>query len=404
LEANPSTTCNSNYNIKMTFKLRNHLKGDKHIWWILFLLSMISILVVYSAISALAYKKADGNTEFFMLKHTFFLGLGLTTTFFIHKLDFSKYTGIFRICLWFCPLLLAYTLIFGVSVGGAKRWISILGQSIQTSDIVRLVLITNLSAMLAKRQNIEYKPKDIFEMVFWTGLLVVMLSVSSFSTSVILGLTCFVIMWIGRVPKKYLMGLVGYSAIGIVLILGLSILVKRSTGVEIARLNTIIDRTEDFIGKDLDNNGFTGGEFGSISGQKNYALAAISVGGIFGQGPGNSSQKNILPDAFSDFVYSILCEEYGLFGAIVVLMLYLWLLYRGLHNIDNTSRAFTGLLSVGLTLSIVLQAFSHIIINVGLVPVTGQTLPLISQGGTSAMFTSIALGIVLSVTKTDTAP
>jgi cell division protein FtsW len=385
----------------MTFKLRNHLKGDKHIWWILFLLSLISISVVYSAISALAYKKADGNTEYFMLKHTFFLGMGIFVTFLIHKLDFSKYTGLFKIALWACPFLLAYTLLFGVSVGGARRWISILGQSIQTSDIVRLVLITNLSAMLAKRQNIEYQGKDIVEMVFWTGLLVIMLSVSSFSTSVILGLTCFIIMWIGRVPKKYLWRLVFYSSLGIAGILGSSIIIKRVTGVDIARLNTVIDRTEDFIGADLDGNGFKGGEFGSISGQKNYALAAIALGGTLGKGPGNSTQKNILPDAFSDFVYSILCEEYGLWGACSVLILYMWLLYRGLHNINHTSRAFTGLLSVGLTLSIVLQAFAHIIINIGLVPVTGQTLPLISQGGTSAMFTSIALGIVLSVTKTE---
>jgi cell division protein FtsW len=386
----------------MTFKLRNHLKGDKHIWWILFLLTLISISVVYSAISALAYKKADGNTEYFMLKHTFFLGIGIFVTFLIHKLDFSKYTGLFKIALWACPFLLAYTLLFGVSVGGAKRWISILGQSIQTSDIVRLVLITNLSAMLAKRQNIEYQAKDIVEMVFWTGLLVIMLSVSSFSTSVILGLTCFIIMWIGRVPKKYLLRLVFFSSLGIIGILGFSIIVKRVTGIDIARLNTVIDRTEDFVGADLDGNGFKGGEFGSISNQKNYALAAIALGGTLGKGPGNSTQKNVLPDAFSDFVYSILCEEYGLWGACGVLALYMWLLYRGLHNINHTSRAFTGLLSVGLTLSIVLQAFAHIIINVGLVPVTGQTLPLISQGGTSAMFTSIALGIVLSVTKTDT--
>jgi cell division protein FtsW len=136
-----------------------------------------------------------------------------------------------------------------------------------------------------------------------------------------------------------------------------------------------------------------------VSDQKDYALIAIARGGIFGIGPGNSSQKNILPDAFSDFIYSILIEEWGLLGGLIVMGLYLWLLYRGIWNIENTKRAFGGLLSVGLTLSIVLQAFAHMFINVGLGPVTGQTLPLISMGGTAAMFTSIAIGIVLSVTK-----
>lgn len=387
----------------MTFKLRNYLQGDKHIWWIIFILSLISILVVYSATSALAYKKADGNTEYYMLKHTFFLGLGLVVTFFVHKLDFAKFTGLFKIALIACVPLILYTLAFGVSVGGAKRWISILGLSIQTSDIVKLVLITNLSAMLAKRQNIEYKRSDLLEMVIWILALVVLLSVSSFSTSIILALTCFLIMWIGRVPKKYLLNLV----LGVIVLISLGllagILLKRVTSIEISRVNTVIDRTETFTSLDLDGNGFIGGEFGSISGQKSYSLAAIALGGLFGEGPGNSSQKNILPDAFSDFVYSVLVEEYGLFGGMVVPFIYLWLLYRGLYNINNTTRAFTGLLSVGLTLSIVLQAFSHMIINVGLVPVTGQTLPLISQGGTSALFTSIALGIVLSVTKTDPA-
>ncbi len=387
----------------MTFKLRDHLKGDKHIWWIIFLLSLISIAVVYSATSALAYKKADGNTEYFMFKHTFYLLLGLSVTFFVHKLDFARYTGIFKIALFLCVPLIIYTLLFGVSVGGAKRWISVMGQSIQTSDIVKLVLITNLSAMLAKRQNIDYKAKDLLEMVSWVGFFVGLLSVSSFSTSIILALTCYIIMWIGRVPKKYLIKMVFWVVAGISTFLILGIVGKRAFNLEIGRVNTVIDRVEAFTSVDLDGNKMVGGEFGSISGQKNYSLAAIALGGVSGEGPGNSSQKNILPDAFSDFVYSILCEEYGLIGAMAVACLYMWLLYRGLYNINNTSRAFTGLLSVGLTLSIVLQAFSHMIINVGLVPVTGQTLPLISQGGTSALFTSIALGIVLSVTKTEPA-
>jgi cell division protein FtsW len=381
------------------FKLKNHLQGDKQIWWILLLLSLISIVVVYSSVSALAYRKTDGNTEFFLLKHTFFLFVGLSITFVIHKFDFTQYAGLAHIFLWITPFLILYTLMFGISVGGARRWVSILGFSFQTSDFVRLVLITNLSAMLARRQHIEYKGRDLSIMIFWSGLIVGLLSISSFSTSVILGITCFLIMWIGRVPNRFLFRMVLVLVCGLVGILSLGLVVKRATGTELGRVQTVIDRTESFVGKDLDGDGNTGGEHGSVSDQKDYALIAIAKGGFFGIGPGNSSQKNILPDAFSDFIYSILIEEWGLLGGIVVMGLYLWLLYRGVYNIENTKRAFGGLLSVGLTLSIVLQAFAHMFINVGLGPVTGQTLPLISMGGTSALFTSVAIGIVLSVTK-----
>jgi cell division protein FtsW len=381
------------------FKLKNHLQGDKQIWWILLLLSLISIVVVYSSVSALAYRKTDGNTEFFLIKHTFFLLIGLSITFVIHKFDFTQYAGLAHVFLWFTPFLILYTLMFGISVGGARRWVSILGFSFQTSDFVRLVLITNLSAMLARRQHIEYKANDLWIMIFWTGLIVGLLSISSFSTSVILGITCFLIMWIGRVPNRFLVRMVLVLVIGLAGILTLGLIVKRATGTELGRVQTVIDRTESFVNKDLDGDGTVGGEQGSVSEQKNYALIAIARGGIFGIGPGNSSQKNILPDAFSDFIYSILIEEWGLLGGMVVMGLYLWLLYRGVWNIENTKRAFGGLLSVGLTLSIVLQAFAHMFINVGLGPVTGQTLPLISMGGTSALFTSVAIGIVLSVTK-----
>lgn len=381
------------------FKLKNHLQGDKQIWWILLLLSLISVVVVYSSVSALAYRKTDGNTEFFLLKHTFFLLVGLSITFVIHKFDFTQYAGLAHVFLWFTPFLILYTLMFGISVGGARRWVSILGFSFQTSDFVRLVLITNLSAMLARRQHIEYKAQDLWIMIFWTGLIVGLLSISSFSTSVILGITCFLIMWIGRVPNRFLLRMVLVLVVGLAGILSLGLVVKRATGTELGRVQTVIDRTESFVKKDLDGDGKTGGEHGSVSDQKDYALIAIAKGGVFGIGPGNSSQKNILPDAFSDFIYSILIEEWGLFGGLIVMGLYLWLLYRGVWNIENTKRAFGGLLSVGLTLSIVLQAFAHMFINVGLGPVTGQTLPLISMGGTSALFTSVAIGIVLSVTK-----
>lgn len=383
----------------MLEKLRSHLQGDKQIWWILGLLSLISVVTVYSSISSLAYRQAGGNTESVIFKHLTFLILGIVVTFFVHRVDITRYAHVAKILLYISPLLLIYTLMFGVSVGNARRWINIFGMSFQTADFVKLVLIVNLAAMLASKIHIEYKRKDLLEIISWSGIIVSLIAVSSFSSAVILGVTCFIIMWIGKVPGRYLSRMILTIACGISLVLLLGLVVKKLTGLEVGRVSTVIDRTEGFINKDLDGDGYVGGFFGGKSTQKNFAHVAIARGGMFGVGPGNSSQKNILPEAYSDYIYSIVIEEYGLIGGIFVLGLYLWLLARGISNIDNTERAFGGLLCVGLTLLLVFQAFAHMAINVGLGPVTGQTLPLISRGGTSALFSFIALGIVLSVSK-----
>ncbi|MDT4858705.1 putative peptidoglycan glycosyltransferase FtsW [compost metagenome] len=230
-------------------------------------------------------------------------------------------------------------------------------------------------------------------------MIILLISVSNFSSAIILGFTCFIIMWIGKVPGRYLRWLTLVIVGVISFVLAAGFLIKLTTGKEIGRVSTVIDRTEGFIGKDLDRDGYVGGYLGGKSSQKNFAHVAIAKGGILGVGPGNSSQKNVLPEAYSDYIYSIVIEEYGLVGGLFVLGLYLWLLARGIVNIDHTERAFGGLLCVGLTLLLVFQAFAHMAINVGLGPVTGQTLPLISRGGTSALFSFIAMGIVLSVSK-----
>jgi cell division protein FtsW len=397
--SNPSRDYSFLNDPSMTDKLKNHLQGDKQIWWILGLLSLISIVTVYSSISSLAYRQAGGNTEAVILRHALFLFLGFVVTYFVHLLDISKYAHIAKILLYISPFLLIYTLIFGVSIGNAKRWINVMGMSFQTADLVKLVLIVNLAAMLASKIHIEYKKKDLFEIITWCGIIILLISVSSFSSAIILGFTCFTIMWIGKVPGRYLRALTAVivGVISFVLITGY--LIRLTTGKEIGRISTVIDRTEVFINKDLDRDGYVGGYLGGKSTQKNYAHVAIARGGIIGVGPGNSSQKNVLPEAYSDYIYSIVIEEYGLVGGLFVLALYLWLLARGIKNIDFTERAFGGLLCVGLTLLLVFQAFAHMAINVGLGPVTGQTLPLISRGGTSALFSFVALGIVLSVSK-----
>lgn len=382
----------------MDMWLKTKLRGDWQIWTIVILLSLFSMLVVYSASSQLAYKYNDGNTEWPILKHIFFICLGLYAIWFIHRLDYTIFSPISRIFLWITPLLILYTFFFGVNIGGARRWINVFGVSFQTSDFVRLILITNLSAMLAKNINKEYNPRMLFSLIAWIGVICGMLAMTNFSTAVILGLTCFIIMWIGRVPMRFLFRLTA------VVFLFLSVAVAGSLylqkhGINIGRGKTVVYRIESFIDKDLDLDKQVGDPDRDDDYQRNNAMAAIASGGVTGIGAGHSAQRNYLPEAFSDYIYAILIEEYGLLGGIVVIVLYLWLLLRGLKNIEFTNRAFGGLLCVGLTFSIVFQAFGHILINVGLGPVTGQPLPFMSMGGTSFLFTSIAIGIVLSVTK-----
>ncbi|WP_337041620.1 FtsW/RodA/SpoVE family cell cycle protein [Emticicia sp. 17c] len=378
--------------------LKDKLRGDWQIWFIIAVLSLFSILVVYSASSALAYKRAGGNTESYLLSHTVHLLLGLGVIWFMHRINYTNFAGISRLLLWITPIILLYTYFFGTTVGGTKRWINIFGISFQSSDLVRLVLITNLAAMLARRQNVEYNPKTLVGLIFWCGLLCGMLAVTNFSTAVILGITCFIIMWVGRVPGRYLVRMAAFVIGTMVIVLGISIYLY-TKGVDFGRGQVVLERIEAFGKVDLNRDGVIGNPDRDDSYQRDQAMIAIARGGPIGIGPGKSFQRNYLPEAFSDYIYAIIVEEYGLIGAILVMFMYLWLLYRGLKNVENTNRAFGGLLCVGLTFSIVFQAFVHMFINVGLGPVTGQTLPLMSMGGTSILFTSVAIGIVLSVTK-----
>lgn len=379
---------------------RDLLRGDKQIWLIYILLSLFSIVVVYSAISNLAFREREGNTEFYLFKHTAILLLSFGVALGISRINFQKFAYWLRLALWLTPFVLLYTYLKGYNVGGASRWINLFGISLQTSDVARLVLIANLALMLSQRQHIgkeEYTLKTLNSILLWCGLICGLLVPTSFSTSVILAVTCFMVMLVGRVPWKYLFRLMVYIGTGIIFFVFVCIFLERQD-VTFGRSDTIVDRTEAFINIDLDNKNGIGGEMGQGSNQRDYALIAVASGGFFGAGPGNSYQKYKLPLAYSDFIYTIILEEYGLLGGLATMFLYLWLLYRGVFNIDNTQRPFGGLLCIGLTISIVFQAMVHMFISVGLGPVTGQTLPMISLGGSSVLLTSIAIGMVLSVT------
>lgn len=355
-----------------------NLQGDRVIWAVVFALSLISILVVYSSIGTLAYKRT-ASPESYLLKHTFMVFLGLAAMWFAHKVDYRYYSRLSRFAMWVSVPLLIYTFTNGTTINDAARWITlpIINTSFQPSDFASLALIINLASMLSKRQqNIEDFKEALIPILIWCGVICGLIALTNLSTALLLFATCMLIMFIGRVPVKYLamLVLVGLLAGAVALKFG----VRGETAKN--RILSFVNGTE-------------------LPFQAKHGRIAVATGGIFGKGPGNSEQRNILPHPYSDFVYAIVIEEYGLIGGVVVLALYLVLLHRGMKAAYNSDRAFGGLLSAGLSFDLVCQAMVNMGVVVGLGPITGQPLPLISMGGTAMVFTGLSVGIILSVSR-----
>jgi cell division protein FtsW len=354
-----------------------NLQGDRVIWAVVFALSMISILVVYSSIGTLAYKRTQ-SPESFLIKHTITVFVGLAAMWFAHKVDYRYYSKLSKIAMWISIPLLIYTFTNGVTLNEAARWIQvpIIG-SFQPSDFASLALIVNLASMMSKKQqNIDDIKESFIPILFWCGTICALIGLTNVSTAVLLFCTCMLVMFIGRVPVRYLAMLVfvGLLAGAIALRFG-------------DRWETVRSRVIAFV------------ENKELPFQAKHGRIAVATGGFFGKGPGNSDQRNILPHPYSDFIYAIVIEEYGLVGGVVVLVLYLILLHRGMKASYNSDRAFGGLLSAGLSFDLVCQAMVNMGVVVGLGPITGQPLPLISMGGTSMVFTGLAVGIILSVSR-----
>jgi len=354
-----------------------NLQGDRVIWAVVFALSLISILVVYSSIGTLAYKRTQ-SPESFLIKHAITVFVGLLAMWFAHKVDYRYYSKISKIALWVSIPLLIYTFTNGVTLNEAARWIQvpIIG-SFQPSDFASLALIVNLASMMSKRQqNIDDIKESLIPILFWCGIICALIGLTNVSTAVLLFCTCMLLMFIGRVPVRYLAMLVfvGLLAGAVALRFG-------------DRWETVKSRVTAFV------------EGTELPFQAKHGRIAVATGGMFGKGPGNSDQRNILPHPYSDFIYAIVIEEYGMVGGVVVLSLYLVLLHRGMKASYNSDRAFGGLLSAGLSFDLVCQAMVNMGVVVGLGPITGQPLPLISMGGTSMVFTGLAVGIILSVSR-----
>lgn len=363
----------------------NKLKGDKLIWLIVSVLSIFSILAVYSAVGSHAYKYRGGNTEYFLIKQIVFLGLGFFLMYMAYSWHYLVYSRLAPILMLITVPLLVYTLGFGVEVNEAKRWIAIpwTGNTIQTSDFAKLALIIFLARSISKKQEIIKDLKSAFvPLIIPVMIVCALIMPADLSTAGLLFFTCLLMMVIGRVQMKYIVLLmfIGVAVFSLVILIG-------SAFPGTTRIDTWVPRITEFL---------SGSEGGY---QVQQSTIAIAEGGWFGVFPGNSIQKNYLPYAYADFIYAIICEEYGLIGGLLILGLYLLLLIRCTKMVTQCPKAFGAILAMGLCLNIVIQAFANIAVSVNLVPATGVTLPLVSMGGTSLLFTCISLGIILSVSR-----
>ena len=364
----------------------NKIKGDKIIWLVVLLLSVVSLLAVYSSTGTLAYKYQGGNTEYYMIKHFIILVFGLFLMYLAHLIKYTYFSRIFQIALWIAIPLLGLTLVIGLDLNEAKRVLPLpFGLTFQTSDLAKLTLIMYLARMLTKRQDVIKDFRQAFVPIVIPVLIVCFLILpANFSTAAILFTTSLVLMFIGRVSLKHIFSMVG---IGVVILLVMFMIAKSYPDL-LPRASTWISRVESFSDKESEENY-----------QVEQAKIAIARGGIIGKMPGNSEQRNFLPHPYSDFIFAIIIEEYGLLGGVFVVFLYMILLFRAVKIVTKVPRNFGAFLTIGVAFSLVFQAMINMGVAVHLLPVTGQPLPLISMGGTSVWFTSISIGIILSVSK-----
>lgn len=364
----------------------NYIKGDRVIWAVVLLLAIFSVLVVYSSIVTLAYKYQDGNTEFYLFKHSIILFIGFLLMYFAHKLNYRYYSRISQIALLLAIPLLLFTLLTGASINDASRWlmIPVINQTFQTSDLAKLALIMFLARMLSKKQDNIKDFNQAFVPIMIPVLIVCGLILpANFSTAAILFATCLVLMFIGRINMAYIISLISIGVVCLVIFVA----VVMNSNVS-SRVGTWQNRIENFIEGDSKSNY-----------QAEQSKIAIATGGVMGKGPGGSTQRNFLPQSYSDFIFATVIEEYGIVGGTFTLLLYLILLYRGILIAKKAPRTFGSLLAIGLSFSLVFQAMINMAVAVNLFPVTGQPLPMVSMGGTSIWFTCLAVGIILSVSR-----
>lgn len=366
-------------------KLGKYIKGDRIIWAVIIILFIISLLTVYSSTGSLAYKYRSGDTLYYLFKQLSYILLGLSVIFFFHHVPYKVYSRVSMTIIYIAGPILLLTLLKGESRNEATRWLMIpgTGLTIQPSDFAKIALVMFIAKVLSVNQNNIKDFKQVFlKLAVAVSIICMLILPANFSTAAIVFVTAFTLMFIGRVPLKHLFMFVGIGIVGLALFLVLASAVSQGE----TRILTWKNRIENFVEGDGDNY------------QADQAKVAIVRGGFFPNGPGTSTQRNLLPHPYSDFIYAIIIEEYGsLIGGILLLVLYLWLLFRTGLIVKKSKSTYGAFLAFGLSLGLVLQAFVNMAVSVGLLPVTGQTLPLVSMGGSSILFNSMALGMILSV-------
>lgn len=368
--------------------LFDNIKGDRLIWAIVALLALFSFLPVYSAASNLVYVRG-GSTFSFFVKHFMHLFLGFSIMYAIHKIPYKYFSGLSVIMLPIVIILLVVTLFQGTTIGGANasRWIQIpiVGVSFQTSTLAFVVLMVYVARYLAKIKDKELSFKETI-WPLWLPVFFVLIFIlpANFSTAAIIFSMVLILTFIGGYPIRYLLLIVGSGIIGLSLFV---LIAKAYPDAMPNRVDTWMSRIDNFVNDEDDVENY----------QIEKAKIAIASGGIHGLGPGKSMQKNFLPQSSSDFIFAIIIEEYGLMGGVFLLVLYSWFLFRLIIVSQKADTVFGKLVVLGVGLPIVFQALINMAVAVELFPVTGQTLPLISSGGTSIWMTCLSVGIILSV-------
>lgn len=394
-------------NIQNQFKnLGQRTKGDKVIWALVILLVLASLLVVYSATGSLAYKLYKGNTEIYLFKQIAFIIMGMAVIYFAHRVNYTIWSKVAQVLFLVSIPLLIYTLFFGVRMNEGSRWIRLpfINMTMQTSDLAKLALFMYLSRQISKKQNVikDFR-QGYLPLIIPVAVTCLLIAPANLSTALLLGASCMLLLFIGRVNGKHLMLTIGIAMVPLVFLVLAAVvrhksgndetiaLEKKSSGL-FARADTWISRVEGFMygsRQASDDNAY----------QVEQAKIAIAKGGLVGVGPGNSTQKNFLPQAYNDFIYPIIIEEYGLIGGAFILFIYLVFLWRSIRIFKRCPFAFGAFLALGLSFTLVIQAVANMAVSVNLFPVTGVTLPLISMGGSSFLFTCFAIGIILSVAR-----
>jgi cell division protein FtsW len=386
--------------------LDQRTRGDKYIWALVLVLSLISIMVVYSATGSLAYKMSKGNTSIYLFKQVAFTLLGLLVVFGLHRVNYTVFSRVATILFILSVPLLIYTLFFGAKINEGSRWIKlpIINLTIQSSDVAKLALFMYISRVLSKKQEVIKDFKKGFWPVFWPVLLICALIMpANLSNALLTGATSLLLMFIGRVSFKHIGLVILVAMVPVVIIVSVAMATHKSNvsaaeGKPVVaeklkgfgRFGTWVSRVQDFMYA----------EENDVPYQVQQAKIAIANGSVlYGLGPGNSRQRNFLPQAYNDFIYSVIIEEYGLIGGAFIIFIYLVFLFRCIRIFRRCPYAFGAFMALGLSFTLVIQAVANMAVNVNIVPVTGVTLPLVSMGGSSFIFTCCAIGLILSVAR-----